>query len=157
MPSYPNPARARRRSVTTAAAVITLVLMVATASLASAAKPTGGSSGGGKPAAGGTSTISLVLLDSTDGTAHWGQNVRFEVSTTATTQPYVEVSCRRDGTVIYNAQTGYFDGYPWPWTQTFPLSSPSWTDGEADCTARLFWPNGRKTVTGATLAFHVFA
>lgn len=104
-----------------------------------------------------TSSLSLVLLNSTDGLPHWGQNVTFTVSTTATSEPYVSLNCSQNGVLVYGASAGFFPGYPWPGSQIFPLSSPSWTGGAASCTAKLYYVNGRKTITLATLNFRVYA
>src|SRR3989449_10422693 len=41
------------------------------------------------------SSLSLVLLNSTDGLAHWGQNMTFNVSTTATSYPSVGLNCHQ--------------------------------------------------------------
>jgi len=41
----------------------------------------------------GTSSLSLVLLRSTDGSPHYGQVVTFNVSTTATSYPSVDLEC----------------------------------------------------------------
>jgi hypothetical protein len=142
----------------TAALLLTAGLVLATPTAAFAGKPSPNTGGGkgGKPS-GGTSSMTLVLLDSTDGVPHWGQHIRFDVSTTATTEPHVSVKCSQGGTVVYSAQTGYYDSYPWPSTQTFTLSSNSWTAGDADCNAAMYYFDGSKTVTAATLAFHVYA
>jgi hypothetical protein len=120
---------------------------------AAAGKPSGSS--GGKTS--GTSTLELVALDSDDGVPHWGQRITFEVSSTATTQPQVDVNCYQDGQRVYVMWTGYYDSYPWPWTQVMTLQSDAWTGGAADCVARLYYQSGRKTVTGATTSFHVEA
>ena len=116
--------------------------------------------GGGKPTGGSTSSSSslkLVLLDSTDGLAHWGQRVTFDVSTTATAQPNVELLCSQGGTTVYSSSAGFYDGYPWPWTTTMTLSSQMWTGGDASCTARLYMFARKGTTTLATLSFPAYA
>ncbi len=105
----------------------------------------------------GTSSLSLVLLNSTDGLPHWGQNVTFNVSTTATNEPYVSLDCYQNGVLVYGAMAGFFPSYPWPGSQIFPLSSPSWTSGAASCTATLYYVNGRKNITLTKLNFQVYA
>ena len=113
--------------------------------------------GGGKPTSGSTSTtFNLVLLDSTDGLAHWGQRVTFDISTTATDAPYVDLVCTQNGTTVLGATSGFFDGYPWPWTQVMTLKSQSWTGGDADCTATLYYLGGKRTYVLKTLNFHTF-
>ena len=104
-----------------------------------------------------TSSIAIVLVNSTDGLPHYSQQVTFNVSTTATTQPNVSVDCYQNGVLVYGAVAGFYASYPWPWTQIFTLSSPSWTGGAADCTAALYYFSGKKTITAATLNFQVFA
>jgi len=56
--------------------------------------------GGGRKSAA-TGTVGLVLLNSTDGVAHWGQQVTFNVSTTATTEPHVGLKCSQSSVVVY--------------------------------------------------------
>ncbi len=105
----------------------------------------------------GTSTLSLVLLNSTDGTPHWGQSVTFNVSTAATSYPDVSVTCDQNGVLVYGAMAGFYPSYPWQGSQIMPLSSPTWTSGAANCTATLWYQNGRKDVTLTTLTFVVYA
>ena len=85
-----------------------------------------------------TSSLKLVLVNSTDGQAHYGQQITFTVSTTKTTEPHVSLACSQSETVVLRAETGYYAGYPWPWTQTMTLSSYAWTGGGASCTATLY-------------------
>src|SRR5438552_1129233 len=103
----------------------------------------GNSHQGGTSAAG---SLTLVLLTATaDGLPHWGNQVTFTVSTTATTEPHVSLKCFQGGVLVYTTQTGYYAGYPWPWTQTMTLSSGAWTSGGANCTAELYYFSGAKT------------
>src|SRR2546428_11160291 len=81
------------------------------------------------------SNFALVVLDSTDGVAHWGHQVTFPVSTTATTEPHVSLKCSQSGVLVYATQTGYFAGYLWPWPHAMTLSSVAWTGGAADSCA----------------------
>ena len=127
--------------------------------LALAATPAFAGKGGGgaavaSPAAatGGTGTISLVLLNSTDGLPHYAQQVTFAVSTTATSQPWVVVKCYQNGTLVYEQANGIFAT---SLGQTFNLGpTPAWTGGAADCTATLqIWGGA----TLATLNFHTYA
>jgi hypothetical protein len=128
------------------AAVVALCMALAPRALAA---PGGG---GGKPSKGGAGTISLVLLDSTDGLAHYGQHVTFNISTSATDQPYVHLVCKQNGTMVAEGWAGYFDGALGG--RDFTLSSPAWTGGDADCTGYLTKPD--KTVLAST-SFHVYA
>jgi hypothetical protein len=122
-----------------------------------------GKGGSGKPGGGGTTsggggTISLVLLNSTDGQAHFGQDVTFNVSTTATTKPWVSVRCYQGGTLVEKDSNGMFAG---SLDEIFTLGgSPAWQSGDADCTATLEnWDNYSKngSITALTsISFHVY-
>src|SRR2546428_13329279 len=57
------------------------------------------------------SSFSLVVVNSTDGLAHWGRHVSFAVSTSATTEPHVALKCSQKGGLVYAAQTGDYVGY----------------------------------------------
>ena len=130
---------------------IAIALLALVALVAGPATAGGRGGGKGKPSSGG-GTISLVLLDSTDGLAHYNQWIRFNVSTTATPEPWVNLKCYQGGALVAQGWEGYFerslsDG-------NFRLNSPTWTGGEADCTAFLTTP--QKVVLGST-SFHVYA
>jgi hypothetical protein len=133
------------------AGVLALVLAVPTAF---AGKPGGGGSKGSK----GSGTISLVLLDSTDGLPHFGQEVTFEVFASSTSQPWVELLCYKNGTHVYRQANGIFPG---SLDQTFTLGpTPLWQGGEADCTAYLqdwdsYSKNG-KIQNLASISFRVY-
>lgn len=125
-----------------------------------AGKPGGGGGGGGGGKGGGaTGTISLVLLNSTDGVAHFGQKVTFDVSTTATRYPYVTLKCSQSGALVYQASRGIFST---SLGREFTLGpTPSWQGGDGDCTAYLedwdsYSKNGSIT-TLASITFHVYA
>ncbi len=140
------------RKIFIAIALVALVALVAgPATAGGKGNGRGGKGGGGKPN-GGTGTISLVLLESTDGYAHYGQLIRFNVATSATSEPRVHLMCYQGGALVAQGWEGYFerslsDG-------DFRLNSPSWTGGEADCTALLETPQGAQL--GST-NFHVYA
>jgi hypothetical protein len=110
---------------------------------------------GGRNARG--SSVEVVLLDSTDGVAHYGQHVTFEVTTRATSKPFVSLHCYQGGEMVYWASAGFYPDYPWPWAQTFTLASDYWTGGAADCTAELYYWTGKRFVTLASQSFHVEA
>ena len=133
----------------TAAAVVALTLAVAPTAEA-AGNPHGGSTTS-------ESSLRLVLLDSTDGQVNYHDQVTFEVSTTATAYPRVQVDCTQDGVDVYSASAGFYDSYPWPWEREFTLASSWWTGGAADCVAQLYYWNGHKLVTLQTTSFHVYA
>jgi S-adenosylhomocysteine hydrolase len=102
------------------------------------------------------SGFTLVVLNSTDGLAHWGGQVTFTVSTTATTEPHVSLRCSQNGILVYATQTGFYAGYLWPWTQVMTLSSVAWTGGSADCVAALYYFSGANVVSLGTLSFTAY-
>src|SRR4051812_32464742 len=104
---------ARPKAVAAAVAALALALVPAASAGKGPGHTTGGTGSGG--------TISLVLLNSTDGVAHWGQAVTFKISTTATTKPYVSLDCYQGGVWILSSTAGFFPDYPWG--QTFGLSN----------------------------------
>ena len=112
----------------------------------------------GKP----TSSLELVVLPSgstvTAATAEpsFGGQVTFDVSTTQSDQPYVNVRCYQDGTWVYDTWQGFYESYvPEP---VFTLASRYWTEGAADCTARLlFFDRQGRARTLASTSFHVAA
>jgi predicted choloylglycine hydrolase len=134
------------RSRAAAIACFALALTSFTVTGAVAAK-----GGGGKPS---TSSLSLVVLDSTDG-PHQGEHVTFDVSTTATDRPWVSVNCYdATGAWIYTDTKAFFLSS----SRDFTLSNTSWTSGAADCKAKLYkTKDGTRTTTLATLDFHVYA
>jgi hypothetical protein len=137
--------------------VVMIVAMFAVFATPTLAAKRGGGGGGGGSTSGGASHLTLILVNSTDGLAHWGQQITFSISTTATSEPHVSVICYQGGSLVYSAQSGYFAGYPWPWTQVMTLSSSLWTGGAADCTATLYSLSGSRSTTLATMSFHVYA
>ena len=123
-------------------AAVVLALVLVPAALAGkgsggASKPGGGGHKGGGGSGSGSSSLSLVMVtdQNGDGLPNWGDTITFGVSSTQTTQPYVQLTCSQNGTVVYSAWAGFYDGYLWPAQQFMPLSSPSWTGGAASCTA----------------------
>jgi hypothetical protein len=132
------------------------ILVVAIAALVLAVAPTAfagkGGNGRGKS---GTSSLRLVMVTDVDGNGvpNWGDTVTFDVSTTATTQPNLELVCSQNGTVVYGATTGFYDGYPWPWTRLMTLGSTAWSGGAANCSARLYAFSGSRMITLTTLSF----
>jgi hypothetical protein len=131
-----------------------LVLALALVPVALAGKPAAGSGGhkGGGGGSTGGGTISLVLVNSSDGLPHWGQTVTFNISTTATTQPWVNLQCYQNGVLVGQGWNGFFVGSLTGWT--FTLASPQWTGGAADCTANLETP---QWAVLASTSFHVYA
>lgn len=112
----------------------------------------------GKP----TSSLSLVLVSSSSTTAlasaavepAYGSQVTFDVSSTETNRPFVNLRCYQNGAFVYDGWSGFFDSYV-P-ESNFTLASGYWTGGAADCTARLVeWGRNGRERTLATLDFHV--
>jgi hypothetical protein len=109
-------------------------------------KPGGGDSGGG--------TISMVAMDSTDGLAYYGQRVTFDVSTTATDSPFVQVRCSQAGTLVYQDTQGFFpSALGDQWFRLGP--TPLWQSGAADCTGDLVKYTRKGWQQLASTAFHV--
>ena len=104
-----------------------------------------------KPPTGSGGTISHVLVNSTDGLANWGETVTFNISTTATSEPWVNLKCYQGGALVAEGWSGYFDRSIT--SRNFGLYSPSWTGGDADCTAFLTTP--QRAVLAST-SFHVY-
>jgi len=104
-----------------------------------------------------TASLELVVASGPDAVPNWGEQITFNVSQTATAEPHVDVNCSQAGVNVYGATTGYYASYPWPWTQVMTLSSQKWTGGAADCTAKLYYFDGRKSPVLKTIAFTVGA
>ena len=124
----------------------------------------GGGGGGHKPGGGGggttgSGTISLApLVKDTNGNGlpNFGDTVMFNVSTTATTQPYVHLQCYQNGVRVIEGWRGYFaDSLDYPY---FGLWGGTWAGGAADCTADLMKGTTASGYTklGST-SFHVDA
>lgn len=135
-------------------AVVAMLALAAAPALA--AKGGKGKSGSGKN---NDATINLVMASDNDGDGQvsHGDQVSFDVYTSATDKPNVRVKCSQNGTVVYGAVTGYYDGYPWPWTQVMTLSSQNWTGGTADCVAELHYFKRTRTIVLKSLSFTVGA
>jgi hypothetical protein len=137
-----------RRRIAHAAQIGAIVLALVLVPAALAAKGGashgggGGNHGGGGSTSGGV-TIALAPPGSSDGLAHFGMNVTFNVYTTATSSPYVELDCYQGGALVYMNAKGFFPSYPWG--QIFTLSSGAWTGGAANCTATLYAMNASGT------------
>ena len=113
----------------------------------------------GKPG----SSLSLVLVSSPQSTAltsaaaepAYGSEVTFDVSSTAD-RPFVNLRCYQNGAFVYDAWHGFFPSYLTE--PNFTLASGYWTEGAANCTARLVeWGRNGRERTLASLDFHVSA
>lgn len=116
--------------------------------------------GGGKPSGGSGGTGSSLSLQTplvndlnNDGLPNWGDTVTFNVTTSTTQAPYVDLVCTQGGQTVYSATGGWAPSYPWPWTKNMTLSSQMWTGGAASCNARLYVITSKGTSTLATTSF----
>ena len=89
-------------------AIIALIFSFAFLVLGSTEAFAAAHNGGGGHKSVPTGNLSLVLLNSNDGLAHWGNQVTFTASTTATTEPHVSLKCSQNGVVVYAAQSGHY-------------------------------------------------
>ena len=86
---------------------------------------------------------------------HYGDIITFNVSTTETANPYVNLRCYQNGTLVAVGWTTFFATGT---AGTFGLYSNPWSAGAADCTADLgmFASNDKWKVLAST-SFHVNA
>ena len=120
------------------------------AGAAFAAKPSGSSSVTGPYLVTASPTGSPVTAASPT-TPHFGDMVTFDISTQAG-NPFVNLNCYGNG-IGYNSWAAF-----WPTGGAFVLSSPAWTSGAADCTAKLvMYVNSNKVKVLASTSFHVDA
>jgi len=112
----------------------------------------GARGGAHKTSGSGSGSLNLVLLDSTDSLAHWGQHVTFNVTTTVSS-PYVDLQCFQNGTLVAEGWEGYFAGALSD--RIFGLYSPQWTGGAADCTAYIAYQTNQGWQRVASTSFHV--
>jgi hypothetical protein len=107
-----------------------------------------------------SSSLTLVVLGSSQTAAAapapaQGGQITFNVSTTQTDHPSVNVRCYQPGSWVYDGWQSFWPGAPEP---VFTLSSNYWTSGAADCTARLvYYDRQGRLQTLATTGFHVNA
>jgi len=135
------------------AVALSLVIALAFAGVASAGKPSGSSSINGPFLA--ASPSGPAVTGATAITPHFGDIVTFTVSTTATSNPFVNVNCYQGGVLVMNSWSAFFPGGS---GQGFGLYSPSWQSGAADCQADLgMLTNNGKWKVLASKSFHVDA
>ena len=78
----------------------------------------------------------------------------FDVNTTQTDRPFVNVRCYQAGQFVYDGWHGFFASYKA--VPNFTLASTYWTSGAADCVARLVdWSQNGRERELATMSFHV--
>ena len=135
-----------------------LVAALIVAALAGTTLAGKGGKNGGVVSGGGTiSLASPIAVDKDgDGQVSFGDFVKFNVSTSATSTPYVNLKCYQDGALVIEGWRGYFaDSLDY---ETFGLYGGSWAGGAADCTAYLDAPTNRGGMKQlASTTFHVFA
>jgi hypothetical protein len=156
LPSGPDPSRSpeMRRILTPLVALVAVAVAAALFAPGAANAARGGAKPG--PGSGSGTVFALKVLTGGDQTPNWGEQVTFDVQTTATQYPSVDLVCTRGGVTLLGATTGFYPGYPWPWTQVMTLSSQTWTSGGGDCTATLSGPTGKRSSSVlATLSFPV--
>jgi hypothetical protein len=107
--------------------------------------------GKGKQSAASVYSIALeVVNDNGNNLPDYGESVKVNVSSTATS-PFVSISCYQGPNLVYA-------GGGLPASFAFQLASTAWTGGEAECTARVYTTiDGSKTTTLGTLSFDVGA
>ncbi len=133
--------------------MVIAVVLLAFSGVASAAKG-GNNTTGGATSGSSISLAPLVADTNGDGLPSYGDVVTFNVSTTATTQPYVNLQCYQNGVLVLNGWNGYFAAAlnsSWD----FGLGSGAWQGGGADCTAWLDKYTKRGWSKLASTNFHV--
>lgn len=142
---------------TPAATAITTIALVLALALVPAAFAGKGKPGGG--GGGGSSSLSLVLSTdlNSNGVPNWDDTITYNVSTTATSGPQVSTECYQNGALVLQGNAAFYDGNPFAYMDLVKLATGAWTGGSADCTAKMYYMSGKRTITLATLAFHVDA
>lgn len=122
--------------------ILAAIVMLAAASSVNYAQGQG--KGKGHNAA--TSTLSLVNVtdSSRNGSANYGDQVTFDVSTDQTWNQ-VSLICTQNSEVVFGAV--------WPNTSILTLSSTKWVGGAAECSAVLIAFNGNRDSVLASLSF----
>jgi hypothetical protein len=133
-------------------ALISMLVVGLVAGTAFAGKG-GGHKGGGGTTGGGT--LAVVVLNSSDSVANWGESVTYNESTTATVYPYVSTTCTQNRTVVLSTSAGFYDSYAWPSARIVPLKTDRWTGGAADCVAKLYSMDGGSKTVLTSVTFHV--
>jgi hypothetical protein len=100
-----------------------------------------------------TSSTASPLTTTSTSTLHFGDTITFAVSTTATSNPFVDLNCYQNGVLVAEGWAAFFPGGT---GQQFGLYSPSWQSGPADCQADLgMIANNGKWKVLASQSFHV--
>ena len=137
-----------RRLLLAVPLTVTLALLVTLPALAAKGSEKGSSGG---------SSISLVVLNEVARASSgpgFGEHVTFTVSTGRTDYPWVQNRCWKGDKLVYEQWHGFFDGYQFG--QIFTLGpTPSWSGGDATCTARLVSKNNGQYHTLAKADYQV--
>jgi len=115
----------------------------------------GGHRSGGSTSGGGTIALAPLVVDKNgNGTPNYGDVVTFNISTTATTTPWVNLVCSQGGTTVLVGWKGYWAGsLDTNWN--FGLASGAWPGGAADCVGYLKMDTSHGYSTLASTSFHV--
>ena len=112
------------------AVAATIAVSLVFAGTAFAGKPSSSSSSiAGPYLAGGSSAPGAAAI-----VPQFGQSITFDVSTTATSNPFVNLNCYQSGVLVMNSWSAFFPGGT---NQSFGLYSPVWQSGAANCQADL--------------------
>src|SRR2546428_6782942 len=88
-------------------AILALIFSISLALLALSTSDAFAAKGGHRqPASTATGSFSLVLVDSTDGVAHWSQHITFNASPTAT-HHFVRDNCSHSVALAYHQSIAY--------------------------------------------------
>jgi hypothetical protein len=126
------------------AVAATIAVSLALAGTAFAGKTTSSSSIAGPYLVGTSSPTGAAAVQ-----PRFGQTITFNVSTTATSNPFVNLNCYQNGVLVMNSWSAFFAGGT---NQNFGLYSPSWQSGAANCQADLgmLTSNGKWKVLAST-------
>jgi hypothetical protein len=111
---------------------------------------------GGKTAGGGSSITLVRLSLSALATSNprFGEQVTFDVTTNATSQPWVDAKCYQNGKLVYEQWNGFFADYKYGQTYTLGPTN-SWPGGAADCTADIVDRDNYQLRVVGSMSFHV--
>ena len=144
------------RRIAHAAQIVAFVLALALVPAALAAAGGGPRGGGGSTSSSSSISDPVMVTDTGTPGVSFGDTVTFNVSTTATTQPYVHLVCYQNGALALDSWRGFWAGSidnNW----NFTLGSGMWSGGAADCTAYLGMDTKKGFQKLASTGFHVNA
>ena len=111
-------------------AIAALAVAVSLSASVSAQQGQGKGKGNGKgESSTATFAVTLVTDNNSNGVPNWGDQISFQIFTTETTDPRVQVMCFQDGDVVYGAL--------WqPNNSVLTLSSRAWQGGRPNAPPR---------------------